>query len=107
MSSTPPSEPAHLPALIAEIDRVLEAAQRCVTEESQTEIEAGRREVRESQRRRQEEEVELLRDSERIHRQFVSQKWRWLAQRLLLHSPDEPTVAEILIAAELSAILDE
>ena len=106
MSSTPPSEPAHLPALIAEIDRVLEAAQRCVTE-SQTVIEAGRREVRESQRRRQEEEVELLRDSERIHRQFVSQKWRWLAQRLLLHSPDEPTVAEILIAAELSAILDE
>ena len=106
MSSTPPSEPAHLPALIAEIDRVLEAAQRCVTEESQTVIEAGRREVRESQRRRQ-EEVELLRDSERIHRQFVSQKWRWLAQRLLLHSPDEPTVAEILIAAELSAILDE
>ena len=72
-----------------------------------TVIEAGRREVRESQRRRQEEEVELLRDSERIHRQFVSQKWRWLAQRLLLHSPDEPTVAEILIAAELSAILDE
>ena len=43
------------------------------------------------------------------HRQFVRQKWRWLADKLKHREWERrsPTVAKIQMAAELSALLDE
>ena len=57
----------------------------------------------------QEEELQkVLREAEEIRRRFVRRKWRWLADRLLHREwmRNEPTPAEIVIAAELSWELD-
>ena len=82
----PPTFADHLGGLIAEIDEV-------------------QKRVREQEA---EEEAELLRECERSHKRHVLMKWRWFADSLKhrewLHN--FPTVAEIVIAAELSALLD-
>ena len=66
---------AEIARLIAEIDRV--------QEETASSLEQSRIAIRESRRRQQEEEAELIRESQRRHRRFVLLKWTWLKDRLL------------------------